>query len=60
ILKPTKETQVMQVGKRDLRIIEALTQEFCKHFGADYEAIMKSTFYKIVPVSKRPYGKLYA
>ncbi|MGB9915422.1 MAG: hypothetical protein ACPLIG_07890 [Candidatus Bathyarchaeales archaeon] len=60
ILKPSKETRVMQVGKRDLRIIDALVKEFCAYFDADYEAIMKATFYKIVPVSKRPYGKLYS
>ncbi|MEM2081748.1 MAG: hypothetical protein QXP44_01830 [Candidatus Bathyarchaeia archaeon] len=60
ILKPSKEANVMQVGKRDLRIIESLVKEFCKHFGADYNAIMNAKFHKIVPTSKRPYGKLYS
>lgn len=60
ILKPSKETNVMQVGKRDLRVIESLVKEFCEHFGADYNAIMNAKFHKIVPVSKRPYGKLYS
>lgn len=60
ILQPSKETRVMQVGKRDLRVIDSLVKEFCEHFGEDYKAIMEAKFHKIVPTSKRPYGKLYS
>ncbi len=60
ILEVGKETRVMNVGKRDSRIIEILVKEFCEHFGADYEKIMSGKFHKIVPVSKRPYGQLYS
>jgi glutamate synthase domain-containing protein 3 len=60
ILKPSKETSVMQVGKRDLSIIGTFVKEFCEHFGADYKTIMDAKFHKIVPISKRPYGKLYS
>jgi len=60
ILEVEKGTKVMKVGKRDTRVIENLVKEFCEHFGADYEKVMSAQFCKIVPVSKRPYGKLYS
>jgi glutamate synthase domain-containing protein 3 len=60
ILKVGKGTRVMKVGKRDTRVIETLVKEFCEHFGFDYEKVMSAKFRKIVPVSKRPYGKLYS
>jgi len=50
----------MKVGKRDIRVIESLVKEYCEHFGADYEKVMSVKFRKIVPVSKRPYEKLYS
>jgi glutamate synthase domain-containing protein 3 len=61
ILDVGEGTKVMKVGKRDMHVIETLVKEYCEHFGADYEKVMKgSTFRKIVPVSKRPYGNLYS
>ena len=60
ILKVGKGTKLMKVGKRGIKTIESLVREYCKRFGADYETIMNAKFRKIVPVSKRPYGKLYA
>ena len=60
ILELGKGTKVMEVGKRDSRVIESLVKEYCEHFGADYERIMCAKFRKIVPVSKRPYGELYS
>jgi glutamate synthase domain-containing protein 3 len=61
ILDVGKGTKLMKVGKRDMRVIEGLVKEYCEHFGADYEKIMKSSkFRKIMPVSKRPYGNLYS
>jgi glutamate synthase domain-containing protein 3 len=52
ILEAVKGTKVMKVGKRDLRMIESLVEEYCDHFGVDFR--------KIVPLSKRPYGQLYS
>ena len=53
-------TRVMDVGKRDMAVIESLTKDYCSYFGADYNKIMSAKFHKIVPLSKRPYAKLYS
>ncbi len=60
LFKLDEGTKVMDVGKRDLRTIEDLTRDFCNHFSLDFEVIMNARFRKIVPVSKRPYEKLYS
>lgn len=60
ILELGKGTKIMKVGKRDLRVIEGLVREFCEYFSVNYERIMKGTFHKIVPASKRPYKNLYS
>jgi glutamate synthase domain-containing protein 3 len=60
ILDVGEGTKIMKVGKRDMRVIEGLVKEFCEYFGVDYVEVMGGSFRKIVPVSKRPYGKLYS
>jgi len=51
--------KVAKAGKRDMRVIDGLVREFCGYFGNDYADVMAKPFYKITPVSKRPYEKLY-
>src|SRR3990170_2648888 len=53
-------TKTMKAGKRDLRVIEGLVREFCGYFGFDFEKVMGMRFQKILPLSKRPYEKLYS
>lgn len=60
ILEPVNGTKVMEAGKRDLKTIESLVNEYCNHFGADPKEILAVKFKKILPVSKRPYEKLYS
>jgi len=60
ILSPVKGTKIVDVGKRDLPKIEALDNEYCSYFGADQKEIMARKFKKILPVSKRPYEKLFS
>ena len=60
ILEPVNGTKTLNAGKRDLKTIEALINEYCSHFGADPKEIMNSKFKKILPVSKRPYAKLFS
>jgi glutamate synthase domain-containing protein 3 len=55
-----KEVEVSTVNEEDMRLISELTSEFCKYFGCDYESIMRDRFTKIAPISRRPYGNLYA
>ena len=60
ILSPVNGTKTLDVGKRDLKTIEKLVNEFCGHFGSDPNQIMAHKFKKILPVSKRPYEKLFS
>jgi hypothetical protein len=43
-----------------LRVIENLTRGFCGYFGYNPAEVMDRQFYKITPLSKRPYGKMYS
>ena len=60
ILEVGKGTKVMKVGKRDCRMIENLVRQYCDSFDFNFQKVMSNEFHKIVPVSKRPYGKLYS
>jgi glutamate synthase domain-containing protein 3 len=60
ILEPVNGTKTSKVGKRDLKTIETLVKEYCSHFGTDPKDIMNAKFNKILPVSKRPYEKLFS
>jgi glutamate synthase domain-containing protein 3 len=60
LLELGKGTKVMNLGKRDTRVIEGLVRDFCGYFGNNYGKIMNARFHKLVPVSKRPYGDLYS
>ena len=59
-LEPEAGTKTLPVGKRDLQVIEGLVKEYCSHFGADPKTILNGKFKKILPLSKRPYEKLYS
>ena len=60
ILETENGTKTMQVGKRDTQVIESLVKEYCSHFGSDPNEILNVKFKKILPVSNRPYEKLYS
>ena len=60
ILEPVTGTKTLDAGKRDIKTIEALVKEYCSHFGADPKEILSGKFKKILPISKRPYEKLYS
>jgi glutamate synthase domain-containing protein 3 len=60
ILEPVNGTKIMDVGKRDLQTIESLVKEYCSYFSADPTEILNVKFKKILPMSKRPYEKLYS
>jgi len=60
ILEPVAGTKTMETGKRDLKIIESLVNEYCYHFGTNPQEIMNAKFKKILPMSKRPYEKLFS
>jgi glutamate synthase domain-containing protein 3 len=60
IFKLGKGVKVTTAGKRDMRIIEGLVREYCNYFGNNPAEVMSKKFYKITPLSKRPYEKLYS
>lgn len=58
-----KEVDITTPGEEDMKILDRYVGEFVERFpelGADKEELLKGQFVKLMPVSKRPYGKLYA
>lgn len=55
-----KEVGVLELGGRDWELVQRYAGEFASHFGFDVDEILKGKFQKLLPVSKRPYGKIYA
>ncbi len=47
----------LEGGDRDL--IKSLVSEYCSYFGGDIKKIAGSDYTKVVPISHRPYGKMY-
>jgi glutamate synthase domain-containing protein 3 len=60
ILTPELGTKTLPAGKRDMQVIARLVQQYCSHFGGNPEEILSAKFKKILPLSSRPYEKLYS
>ena len=59
IFKLSNGVKIAKAGKRDMRIIKSLVQEYCRYFGNDCAEVIGKQFYKITPLSKRPYERIY-
>ena len=56
-----KEIRKVSLTKEDHSLLQNKIGDFCKTFGiAEAQSILRSRFSKYVPLSHRPYGKLYA
>lgn len=56
-----KEVKVFEPEDEDLAVIRELVSEFCQEFPEySVEEIMAEPFVKVIPVSRRPYGRLYS
>lgn len=55
-----KEVKVMDVNNNDLTAIQSLVREYCSHFDVSVDEVMERKYSKIVPISHRPYGTVYA
>jgi glutamate synthase domain-containing protein 3 len=55
-----KEVGVVQLEQEDWKILERYIEEFSLHFGFEAEKILAGSFIKLIPVSSRPYGRIYA
>ena len=60
IFKLSEGVKIAKAGKRDMPIIKGLVREYCGYFGSEYAEIVCKQFFKITPMSKRPYEKLYS
>ncbi len=57
---PKKAPKSLTAGKRDMQAITKLVNEYCGYFGGDPKTILSAKFMKILPLSTRPYEKLYS
>jgi len=55
-----KEVGVVDMEKEDWRLIEENVKLFSEYFNFDADDILSGKFMKLIPVSRRPYGKIYA
>ena len=55
-----EEVAVTKPNEEDFKLLKGLVDEFCGYYGLDAEKILESKFNKLIPVSSRPYGNLYA
>lgn len=55
-----KEVAIFETDETDEKVLGKTLKEYCGHFNLDYDQVREVPFYKLVPVSNRPYGNLYA
>ncbi|NPV29597.1 MAG: hypothetical protein HPY58_08070 [Firmicutes bacterium] len=55
-----KEVAVFDLDENDWKELGPHLQDFCTAFGYDYNEVCAAKFCKLLPVSHRPYGRLYA
>ncbi|MCG8401542.1 MAG: hypothetical protein MJA84_08070 [Firmicutes bacterium] len=55
-----KEVGVRELDDHDRQVVEKYVKEYCRHFDKDPAEILNSGFIKLLPVSRRPYGNIYA
>jgi len=55
-----KEVGIVEMEKKDWEILERHVGDFSKYFGYNLDDLLSEKFTKLIPVSKRPYGRIYA
>ena len=55
-----EEVAVTDLTEEDNMLLKGLVEEFCGYYDLDAKKILESKFNKLIPVSSRPYGNLYA
>jgi glutamate synthase domain-containing protein 3 len=55
-----KEVSQVPLEDADHELLRELVGKFAAHFGHDAEKILSHPFTKLIPLSSRPYGRLYA
>ena len=54
-----KEVGVFTANEADMADIRPVLAEYCEAMGMDLDEVLSEPFTKLIPVSHRPYGKLY-
>lgn len=54
-----KEVKKFEVDETDVKILQRYAAEFCSIFKIDIKMFDFKKFFKYIPISKRPYGRLY-
>lgn len=54
-----KEVKHFDLIKSDENKLQPILKDFCKEMGEQFDIFDYSRFSKIIPVSKRPYGRMY-
>lgn len=54
-----REVGIFAADEEDLAKLRPVLEEYCEAFGTDVDEVLSVPFTKLVPVSHRPYGKLY-
>lgn len=52
--------EIVELKEADNIVLNKLISEFCKDLKIDTKSVFNKPFKKLIPSSKRPYGKLYA
>ncbi len=57
-----KEVGIVEMDNEDWRFLEDVVKDYCKYFGLEgkEDEILGGKFLKLIPVSKRPYGRVYS
>lgn len=55
-----KEVSILPLDKDDKEYLETVVGEYCRYFDRDPKKILDAEFIKLLPLSKRPYGRIYA
>ena len=55
-----KECGIFTADAADIASIEPVLRDYCEAFSMDLAEVLGTPFTKLIPVSHRPYGKLYA
>ncbi|WP_457548635.1 GltB/FmdC/FwdC-like GXGXG domain-containing protein [Archaeoglobus sp.] len=57
-----KEVGIVEMEEEDWKFLEEVVKDYCRYFGMEgkEEEILGGKFLKLVPVSKRPYGRVYS
>jgi len=56
----SKEAEIAALSEEDWKTLYRLVREFCMCFKFNADKILEQNFRKIIPLSHRPYGRLYA